>query len=188
MKQKWFKRKLKGSLWSPFIISIFLFAMFIALPILTNIGNMTTTAVIAANPQMNATQVRTINNFSTNIFDNAPDIMLAVLYFVMLLATFIAASTESANPAVTLLLGLFFIVVAEMVSFGLADVAHAYISQTIYLNIAKHYSITTYIMEYLPYFNGLLTIAYIIFVISKKEVITEGIAGAGGGGGSIVSI
>lgn len=176
------------SMWSTFIIGIWLFAMFIAILPLMNMGNMTTQAVLAANPGLNATQKQAINSFSANVFLNTPDVILAVLYFVMILATFIAASYEGANPAVILLLGLFFIVVAEMVSFGIADVAHAYISQTIYLNLKQHMTITTYIMEYLPYFNGILIVAYMLFIITRREQLSEGSYTGAGGGDSVVSL
>jgi hypothetical protein len=174
------QRHAKGFIADPFVVGILLFALFIILPIATNIGDMTTQAVLAENPDLNATQVATISNFGNNVFNNAPDIVAAVIYFILQLAVIIAARYTGADPAVTLVVGIIFLVIAEAVSFGLADVAHAYITQEQYINIAPHYSITTYIMEYLPYFNAIETIFYMIWVISKRP-------SEGGGGGYVSS-
>jgi len=173
---------LKGFVWDPFVISIMVFFLFIALPITTQIGNYTTQEVISSNPTLNASQQAVIQKIGTNIFDSSPDVILIFLYFVLILVAFISAGYEGANPAVTLILGLFFVVLAEIISFNLSDIAHSYITQTVYLNIAKHYSLTTYLMDYLPYFNGVLTIAYILFVIMRREVIMEAMPMGRGGG------
>lgn len=175
---------LKGWVFDPFSIGVVLFVLFISLPIITGIGNTVTQQTIAQNPEMNQSQINTLNTFSTGWFDNSPDIMAVIIYFVLILSCFIAAGYEGANPAVTLLLGLIFIIVAELVSFGISDFAHAYISQANYLNIAPHYALTTYIMEYLPFFNGILTIAYIVFVIMRREGFSTF---SGGGAGNVVS-
>lgn len=172
------KRNLKGFVWDPFIIGIYVFVLFITLPILTGIGNNVTQQVIANNPGLTSNQIAELNTLNTSFFNNSPDIMILVLYFMLIIAAFVAAGYEGANPAVTLLLGMFFIVIAEVVSFALSDFAHGYITQVAYLNIAKHYGLSTYLMEYLPVFNGILTIAYMIFVISKREQISSGFSGA----------
>jgi len=165
-----------------FIIGVVLFCLFIALPIVTGIGNTVTQQTIAQNPSFNASQKATLNALNTNWFNNSPDIMLLIFYMVLIICAFIAAGYEGANPAVTLVLGIIFLIAAELISFAMADFAHAYISQTAYLNIAPHYGITTYIMDYLPFFNGVLIIVYIVFVIMRREVIA-----VGGGGGNVVS-
>lgn len=173
----------KGFIWDVFAISIMLFVLFIGLPIVTGIGQNVTQQTIKNNPQMTANEVITLQGYSNGWFNNSPDIMMVFLYFILVIFAFIAASYEGANPAVTLIIGLILIVIAELVSFALADVAHAYITQVNYLNIAPHYTLSTYIMDNLPFFNGILMVAYMVFVISKREVIT----GVSGGGGNIVS-
>lgn len=172
----------RGFIGDIFVVGVVLFVLFISLPIITGIGNMVTQQTIAENPQLNTTQIAALNTYNTNWTTNAPDIMAFMLYMILIICAFISAAYEGANPAVTLILGIIFLIVAELVSFGLADFAHAYISQTAYLNIAPHYGLTTYIMDYLPYFNGVLTIIYVVFVIMKREVIV----GSAGGGGNVV--
>jgi hypothetical protein len=184
----WGRSSFKAWIFDPFTIGIWLFGLFIAVPILMAIGTSVTSSTVQNTPGLNASQKLVITNYSANVFLNSPDIVMATMYFILLLASFIAASYEGADPAVTLLIGFFFIIVAEIVSFGISDVAHSYISQVYYLNISKHLPITTYIMNYLPYFNGLLTIMYMLFVITKRQIIVERFAGGwSGGGGNIVS-
>ena len=167
-------------IWDIFLIGVFLFVLFIAMPPIMNLGVVVTQHVVAQQG-LNATQISTLNHMSTNFFLNTPDIIMAIIYFVLIIAAFISASYEGANAAVTLVLGLFFIVISLGISFWLSDFAHAYITQAQFINTSAHLSITIYIMNYLPYFNGLLTIAYIIFVVMRREQIV-GYAGGGGGG------
>ncbi len=177
-------------IWEPIAIAIFLWVLYIALPIFTNIGNQTTQLTIANNPGLNASQKATIQNMGNGFFDNSPDIMMFILYVMLILASFIAAGYEGANPAVTLLLGLFFLVVGTIVSFPMSDFAYAWMHSPSNIGISVHYGLTTYIMEYLPYFNGILIIAYIVFVITRKEQFVAGfsqIGGGGGVGGSVVN-
>lgn len=177
---------MKGFVWDPFVIGMVVFVLFIALPIVSNIGNNTTRQVIA-NSNLTAAQTKTITSISTEMFNNTNDVMIIFLYFMLILASFISAGYEGANPAATLLLGLFFIILAEIVSFGIADVAHNYINNQNNLAIKPHMTLSTYLMENLPIFNGFATIAYIIYVISKREVLVESLPGGIGGGGGWVS-
>ena len=176
---------MKGSAWlDPFIIGIVVFALMIGLTALSAVGSQTTSQVAA---QMhNVTYSASITAMGNNMFLNTPDIIVCVLYFLLIVASFISASYEGANPAITLFLGLFFLLIAEVVSFGLSNVAHAYMAQTALLNITPHYPLTYYIMNYLPVLNGIFIIADIIFVVSKRETVS--LAGFGGGGqGGVVT-
>ena len=164
---------------SLFVISVFLFAMFIALPIVGNIGNSVTHQVIQEGQTtntLNASNIAYIQGTATGYFDDTYDAVMATLYFLLILCSFISAGYEGANPAATLLLGLFFVILAELVSFGISNAAHNYITFAQNLNQAQHLGITTYIMEYLPIFNAILTIGYIVVVITKKEDTTGGVS------------
>lgn len=175
---------MKLFIYDPFVIFIFIFVLAIALPIMSQIGTNTTAHVAAT---LNATNAAKLTQMGNNMFLNTPDIMILVLYFGLIIATFISAGYEGANPAVTLFLGLFFLIIAEVVSFGISNIAHQAMTQPNMLNIVKHYSLTLYIMDYAPLLNGIFIIADIIFVISKKEVIAESFSGGGGFGNGVVS-
>ena len=172
-----------GFIWDVFIIFIFIFTLFLALPPIMNLGQIVATHTIANNPGLNATQISIINHDSTNFFLNTPSIMLALLYFTLLIAAMISATYQGANPAVTLFLGIFFIAIAMVVSFPLSDIAHSFITQAIFVNDAAHLSIMIYIMNYAPYFNAVMIIVYMVLVIMRREVISNALSGGSGGGG-----
>ncbi len=174
------EHSMKAFVWDPLVIAIAMFILFIAFPIVSNIGNSVTPHVTAT--LTNATQIDTINNISNGFFNNTYDVVIIFFYFMLILACFISAGYEGANPAATLLLGLFFVILAEIVSFGISDAAHSYINNPQNLNVKQHMQLSTYLMENLPIFNALMIIAYIVFVISKKEVPFSG-----GGSGYAVS-
>lgn len=182
---KWLKAEMRGSkkafVWDVFTIGIFMFVLFLAVPIAMNIGNYVTTATIQQCSACNASQIATLQATGNGFFNNTPDVVMAILYFMLILASFISASYEGANPAATLLLGLIFVVLATVVSFPIADSAHQYINFVQNLNAKAHLGISTYIQENLPILTGILTVAYIVFVISRKEVILEAVGGFGGG-------
>lgn len=177
---------LKGFIWDPLVIAVFLFVLILAFPIISSIGQSVGQHVIA-NGNLNATQQASITAMTNNMFLNTPDIILFVLYFGLIIASFISSSYEGANPAITLLLGLFFLIVAMPVSFAISNIAHNYLTQVNLINITKHYTLSLYLMDYMPLLNGVFIVADIIFVISKKEVIADGTgwSGAGSGGGII---
>ena len=127
-----------------------------------------------------------------NMFYNTPDIMILVLYFGLILAALIAAGYEGANPAITLMMGIIFLLISEVVCFGISNMAHNYLTQSSLLGIVQHYSLTLYIMDNLPLLNGIFTIGYIVFVLLSKEQVRESLGnlaggGEGGGGWSTVS-
>lgn len=167
-----------GFIWDILIIFLFIFSMFIALPPLMNLGQVVALHTVQSN-NFNASENQTIENTSTNFFLNTPSIILALLYFVLILASLITATYQGANAATTLFLGLFFLAIAMLVSFPLSDIAHNYISQAIFINDAQHLSIMVYIMNYAPFFNGVLIIIYMVLVIMRRTVSAPG----GGGGG-----
>lgn len=182
----------KGFVWDIFSIGIFIFVLAIALPIFSVIWSQTSSHVAAQAP--NATDAAALTQMGNNMFYNTPDIIIMVLYFGLILAALIAAGYEGANPAVTLMLGIIFLIISEVVAMGISNAAHGYLTQPNMLGIVQHYSLTLWIMDQLPILNGIFTIGYIIFVLLSKEEI-RGYVGnmigggddGGGGGGYTVS-
>ncbi len=171
------------AIWDPLIIGISLFVLIVVMVLFVVIWSQLGPKLNVANANLNATQKAVINGFGNGFFYNSLDILMVFIYAILILAAFISASYEGADTTSTLVLGLVFLVVAVIVSFGISDVAHSYLTQAALLPITKQYfSRSLYLMDNLPVLTGLFTIGYMIFVVTRKHIST----GGGGGGMQVV--
>lgn len=116
-----------------------------------------------------------IQQLGNTTFYYIPDSALTLLYFVSILGVFLGALYENAKPE-SLPIGLFFLIVLILVTLPLSDFSHWLYNQPGFAPIAGHYTSSEYISDNSPLFTALFTIAYLIFVITKKTT-----AGSPGG-------
>lgn len=130
---------------------------------------------------LNTTQINQIRQTGNGFFLYSGDTILIFFYFMLILATFISASHEGAD-AQALPLGLPLLILAILVSMPISDFAHAFITSPSLASAATWYKGTLYIEDNLPTFTALGTLAYLVFVITRR-----GGVGFGGYGGMKVN-
>lgn len=131
-------------------------------------------AIAATSPQ----GVKVINNLGDSFFYYTQDTMLTLLYFGLVLAVFISALYENANPE-SFALGLLFIIPLIIVTFSLSDLAHAFYSVQGLAGVKGYFTSTEYIMDYLPVFTAIFSLGYLIFLATKKNIFKGAPSGSG---------
>ena len=168
---------MKGWIFDIFTIGIAFIALTIVMVIFTYIW-WGATPYFQNIPNLNATQTASITSFGNNYFYYSPDAILIIFYFMMVIAAFMAASYEAAD-ANTFAVGLLFLIIAIIVSMPLSDFAHAFLSNPSIRVATQWYTNTMYILNYLPDFTGILTLAYLIFVVTRSQGFMGGARAAG---------
>jgi hypothetical protein len=130
---------------------------------------------------LNATDANQITNLGNSFFFNSADEIIVFIYFGCVIGIFLSALWESANPA-TFPIGILFLIPLLIISFPLADISHAFYTNSGFANIAGHFTGTEYLSDNAPWLTALITIAYLLFLATRKG------AGAGnpGGGSNVV--
>ena len=113
-----------------------------------------------------------IDQLGDSFFYFIPDSFLVILYFGMIMALFISALYEAARPE-TLPIGLLFIIVLILVTFPLSDMSHAFYTNPGFANVVQYYSATEYLADNSPLLTSLFSLAYIIFVVTKKQTMQQ---------------
>lgn len=109
-----------------------------------------------------------ITALGNTTFYYIPDSALTLLYFGLIVAVFLGALYEAANPE-TLPIGLLFLIPLILVTMPLSDFTHWLYNQPGFANVAGYYTSSEYISDWSPLFTTLFTIGYLIFVITKKQ-------------------
>ena len=89
------------------------------------------------------------------------------MYFGCVIGIFLSALWEAANPA-TFPIGLLFLIPLLLISFPLADISHAFYTNTGFNNVAGHFTNTEYLSDNAPWLTALITVAYLLFLASRK--------------------
>lgn len=118
-----------------------------------------------------------INGLGNSFFLNSSDQIIILMYMALIVAFFISALYESSNPA-SLPLALLFLIPLILITFPLADIAHAFYTNAGFANVAGYYKGTEYLINYSPMITIVITLVYIVLLATKK-----GVPGSGGGGG-----
>ena len=175
------ERHVKGFVWDAFIIGIMAFVMAVVFILFIVIWGKVSTQLHTQISSLNQTEQNQVLGLGNSFFNNSLSIILIFIYFMLILASFIAAAYEGASGTATLVLGIVFLIVAIIVSMGISDVAHQYLTQAALLpSTQQHFKAVLYLMDNLPLVTGIFTVAYLVFVITRKEVIVR--QGEGGGG------
>ena len=176
---------MKGSVQGAFLIGVMVFlVLFPTMLILTEMWSMmrpiVTNSTITGN---NATVNARITNLGNSFFYYSGDSIIVFMYFALVGALFLSALYEAARPE-TLPIGLLFMIPLIIVTLPLADLSHWFWSNPGFSNIAVYYQNTEYLSDWSPLITALVTISYLLFVVTKKQVFG---GGSGGGGSNVVS-
>jgi hypothetical protein len=162
------------SVLSAFIVSVVVFmGLFPLFMILTEIWVTAQPIIVATCPPSVPSCAKTINQLGNETFEYIPDTALTLLYFGLIAAVFISALYEAAHPE-TLPIGLFFLIVLIFVTFPLSDYGHAFYTNPGFLNVSAYYSSTEYLSDNSPILTALFTLAYLLFVTTKRTTIIQG--------------
>lgn len=176
------KHYVKGFVWDSFIIGILAFVMVVIFILFVVIWGKLSTTLKPQIATLNATEQNQVLGLGNGFFNDSLDIILIFIYFILILASFMAAAYEGASGTATLILGIVFLIVAVIVSMGISDIAHQYLTQAALLPSTKqHFSMALYLMDNLPLLTGIFTVGYLVFVITRKEIVVRQ-----GGGGNYV--
>jgi di/tricarboxylate transporter len=134
----------------------------------------------------NATVTTRITNLGDSFFYHMGDTTLVLIYFGLIAALFISAIYENAHPE-TLPIALLFIIPLILITLPLSDMSHWLYSNAGFANVAPYYQSTIYLSDNSPLITTLCTLAYVVFVITKKQTNVQYSGGSGGAGGSVVS-
>lgn len=119
-----------------------------------------------------------IHNLGNTVFYYIPDTMLTIMYFALLMAFFLSALYENSRPE-TLPIGLLFLIPLILVTFPLSDFTHAFYTNPGFANVAQYYTSIEYISDWAPLFTTISTLAYIVFLVTKKQVFQDLPSGSG---------
>jgi hypothetical protein len=114
-----------------------------------------------------------IRGIGDSFFYFSADSILVILYFALVIALMISALYEAAHPE-TLPLGLLFLIPLILVTFPLSDIAHAFYTNPGFANVAPYYASTEYLSDNSPALTILFTLAYLVLVITKKQIFQAG--------------
>jgi hypothetical protein len=123
--------------------------------------------LVAQLNQTNPNEANTIINLGNGFYYHTADTLMVVFYFILILASFIAAYYEGAD-GMTLPIGIALMVLAIIVSFPISDFAHGLLASTTLYPVNLFFSGTLYIFDNLPIFTGIAMIGYLVFVTTKK--------------------
>lgn len=160
----------------PLILGVFCFlVLFPVFLMLASIWSATQPVVVAG---LNATDANQITNLGNSFFYNSTDQIIIFMYFGCVIGIFISCLFESANPA-TFPIGLLFLIPLLLISFPLADISHAFYTNPGFANVAPHFTGTEYLSDNAPWLTALITIAYLLFLATKKGGANNGMPGGG---------
>jgi len=135
----------------------------------------------------NASVSAKIQNLGDSFFYYSGDTILVLLYFAMIAGLFISAIYEAARPE-TLPIGLLFMIPLIIITLPLSDLSHWFYMSSGFSNVAHYYTATEYLADNSPLLTALFTLAYLVFVSTKKQINASLFGGSsGGGGGNVVS-
>ena len=181
------KSNKKGSITSALIIMIYCFL--VLFPVLLLLSGIWAQARPIFDNQTitgnNATVANQINRIGDSFFFYSSDSIIVLMYFALIIALFISAIYEQARPE-TLPIGLLFLIPLILITFPLADLAHYFYTNPGFANVAGYYGSTEYLADNSPLITILITIVYLVFVVTKRQIF-GGNSGSGGGGVNIVS-
>jgi len=163
----------------PLIVGVSCFlVLFPVFLMLASIWSATQPVVTAG---LNSTDANQITNLGNSFFYNSTDSIIIFMYFGCVIGLFISCLFENSNPA-TFPIGLLFLIPLLLISIPLADISHAFYTNPGFSNVAMHFTGTEYLSDNAPWLTALITIAYILFLATRK-------GGASGGlpiGGNII--
>lgn len=119
-----------------------------------------------------------INQIGNTFFYYMPDGMLVLMYFGLIMAVFLSAVYENARPE-TFPIGLLFLIPLILITFPLSDFVHYFYSQPGFANVVGYYQSIIYISDWGPLFTILVTLAYLLFVMTKKSSSSSIPSGSG---------
>ena len=171
---------MKGFIWDPMVIGVMVFVLAIVFMIFIVMWGRLATNLQPMISNLNATEQNQILGLGNSYFFNSSQILLIFIYFVMILASIIAASYEGASTTYTLVLGIFFLIIALIVSMALSDAAHTFLMQNALVPYTKaHFQMGVYLLDNLPILTGIFIIMYMVIVITRKEILVKNNANGG---------
>lgn len=168
----------KGSITGGLLIMVYVFlVLFPTMLLLSSIWSQAQPILTSntINPYLNSTDANSITQLGNNFFYYSSDSIIVIFYFALVAALFISAIYEQARPE-TLPLGLLFLIPLILITFPLADLAHYFYTNPGFANVAGFYGSTEYLADNSPTITILVTIIYLVLVITKKQL------GLGNGG------
>lgn len=117
---------------------------------------------------LNSTDANSITALGNGFYYNSTDSIIIFMYFGCIAAIFISAIFEQSNPA-SLPIGLLFLIPLIIISFPLANISHAFYTNAGFANVAGHFTGTQYLSDNAPWLTALVTIAYLLFLSTRKS-------------------
>lgn len=145
-----------------------IFCFLVLLPIFLMLAQIWSYAQPSVTKGLNATDANQINNLGNSFFYNSADQIIVFIYFGCIMGIFLSALWESANPA-TFPIGLLFLIPLLLLSFPLADISHAFYTNPGFANVAGHFTGTEYLSDNAPWLTALVTVAYLLFLATRKQ-------------------
>ena len=163
----------------PLVLAIFCFlVLFPVFLMLASIWSYTQPYVTQG---LNATDSNQITNLGNSFFFNSTDEIITFMYFGCVIGIFLSALYEASSPS-TFPIGILFLIPLLLISFPLADISHAFYTNPGFANIAGHFTGTEYLSDNSPWLTALITVAYLLFLATRKQ----GQGGNPGGGSNVI--
>ena len=175
---------MKGSMTGALIISVMCFM--VALPIFLIFAEMWSYAAGPVTQGLNATDAAVVTNLGNSFFYHTGDQFITLLYFMLIFALFVSALYEAAHPE-TLPIGLVFLIPLMLITLPLSDMTHAFYTNPGFANVAPYFTSSEYLSDQAPQITTIVTLIYIIFVVTKKQLLAAVGFGQAGEGGNVVS-
>lgn len=121
-----------------------------------------------------------------SFFLNAGDSIIILMYFMLILASFLSARSEGSDSA-SFVIGLAMLLVGIIVSFPLSDFGHFFLTNAQVTPAATYYKGSMYLIENMPIIVAVSTFVYLLLVATNKKSPQFPSVGGGGGNAPIVS-
>lgn len=156
---------MKGSVLSAFLIGIALLGVFIFFMLMATLWLHIRPGLDNATTPQGAS---VINNIGNIFYLDGTDSILLFMYFTLVIGSFISDYYEAAD-VITLPVGLLLCIPIILVTMPLSDFAYAFATSPSMLSVAPYFKSTIYLLENLPIFTAIITLANLIFVVTKKS-------------------
>lgn len=160
---------MRGSVESGFLVGIALLFTFVFFIIMANIWVQAKPLIVNSTTTQGG---KVIAGIGDTFYLTGADSILVFFYFISVLGVFISGYYENAD-AITLPIGILFLIPLILITFPLSDFAyHLITSQS--ATVANHFGGTVYLLAWLPVFTTIITLGYLIFVVTKKNMLPHG--------------